>query len=130
MMSRRSFMTIAAGVSVLSGVAGLLVPAQMGAVFGLTLDDIAVSQARLLGAAYLGYAAISWFGRDVTDPAAARAIALGSAASWVMSATVTITVIVTGVAGLQAWPLVAVEGIFGAAWASFAFAERATVAPG
>ena len=86
MMNRQSFMTIAAGISVLSGVVGLVAPGQMGALFGTILDDAALGQARLLGAAYLGYAAILWFGRDVTDPTAARAIALGNAVSWAISA--------------------------------------------
>jgi hypothetical protein len=128
MMNRQSFMTIAAGVSVLSGVGGLVAPVQMGALFGITLDDVAVGQVRLLGAAYLGYAAIAWFARDVTDRAAAGAIALGSAVSWAISAIVTVTIIVTGLPGPQAWLLVAVEAVFAAAWASFAFAERTMVA--
>lgn len=128
-MSLKTLMTTAAAVSVLSGLSGLVAPAQMGALFGLTFDDVAVSQVRLLGAAYLGYAAIAWFGRDVTDRTAVRAIALGNAVSWGISAIVTGIVIVTGLAGSQAWLLVLVEATFAAAWASFAFSERTTVAP-
>lgn len=129
MMNMRSFMTISAGVSVVSALALLVTPAQMGALFGITLDDVGVGQSRLLGAAYLGYAAISWFARDVADRVAVRAIALGSAVSWAISAIVTVTVVVAGIAGAQAWLLVAVEAVFAAAWASFAFAERTMVAP-
>jgi hypothetical protein len=129
-MSRQSFMTFAAGVSVLSGLAGLFAPSQLGAVFGMSLDDVAVSQARLLGAAYLGYAAIVWFARDVTDPAAVRAIALGNAVSWAISAIVTAVVIASGLAATQAWLLVAVETGFAATWASFSLTERTMVARG
>lgn len=128
-MNRQSFMTIAAGVSVVSALALLVTPAQMGALFGVTLDDVGVAQSRLLGAAYLGYAAIAWFARNVTDRAVVRAIALGSAVSWAISAIVTVTVVGTGLAESQAWLLVAVEATFAAAWASFAFAERTMVAP-
>ena len=117
-------MTVAAAISVVSGVGGLLVPAQLGALFGVTLDDIAISQARLLGASYLGYAVIAWFGRDVADPAAIRTIALGSAASWAISAIVTATVLMSGLAGSQAWVLVAVDAAFAAAWMFFALRER------
>lgn len=127
-MNMRTFMTIAAGVSVVSGLASLFAPTQMAALFGITLDDIAISQARLLGAAYLGYAAIAWFARDVRDRAAVRAIALGSAVSWAISGIVTGIAIVTGLAESRAWLLVAVEATFAAAWASFAFAERTMVA--
>ena len=91
----------------------------MSSVFGVTLDDLGVSLTRLLGASYLGYAAIAWFARDVTDHAAARAIALGGVASWAISAVVTVTGIVSGLAGAQAWLLVAVEAAFAAAWGYF-----------
>jgi hypothetical protein len=128
-MSRRSFMTVAAAVSVVSGVGGLLVPAQLGAVFGLTLNDIAISQERLLGAAYLGYGAIAWLSRDITDRAAVRAIALGSAVSWAVSAIITVAIIVPGLVGALAWLLVAVDAAFAAAWTSFAFTDRTTVEP-
>ena len=121
-------MTIAAGVSILGGLAALIAPAQMGTVFGITLDDAAVSQARLLGASYLGYAAIAWFGKDVADLAAVRAIAVGNMLSWAISAVITATIIVTGLAGAQAWVLVAVDAAFATAWAYFALAEQTTVA--
>ena len=104
MMTRRSFLTIASLTSVLSGLVGLFAPGQMGLLFGLTLDDVAVAEVRLLGAAYLGYAAIAWLARGVTDRAAVRAIALGSAASWAISAVVTVTAIVSALIG---WPGVA-----------------------
>src|SRR5215203_888066 len=122
----KSLLIIAAAVSVASGFAGLFAPAQMGAVFGMTLDDVAVSQARLLGASYLGYAVIAWFARDVTDPAAVRAIAVGSAASWAISAVVTATVLTSGLAGSQAWVLVAAEAAFAGAWTVVALRKRAT----
>ena len=128
MMTRQSFMRVAAAVSVVSGVLALGAPVPMSSLFGITLDGIAVSQVRLLGAAYLGYAAISWFARDVTDRAAARAIALGSVVSWGISAVVTVTIIDTGLADVRAWLLVAVEVIFAATWTFYAFADRTALA--
>ena len=127
MISRQSFMTIAALTSILSGLVGLFAPGQMGLLFGLALDDVAVAEVRLLGAAYLGYAVLNWLARNVTDRAAVRAIALGNAVSWAISAIVTAVVLVTGLAGPQAWLLVAVEAAFAAAWTSFALRERAVV---
>lgn len=100
-MSWKTFMTAAAAVSVLIGLSGLGAPTQVGGLFGLTLDDVAAAHVRLLGAAYLGYATIAWFGKEVTDRTAMRAIALGSVVSWAISAIVTGIGILTGVAGLQ-----------------------------
>lgn len=127
-MTRQTFMSLAAGVSVVTGLAALLAPAQVAAVFGVTLDDVGISQTRLLGAAYLGYAAIVWFGKDVRDNAARRAIALGNVVSYALSLVVTIAGVVFGPAGTQAWLLVVLEAIFTIAWGYFAFIDRAEVA--
>lgn len=128
-MNRQTFMTVAAGVSVVAGLAALLAPAQSSAIFGLDLDTVGVSQARLLGAAYLGYAPIVWFGRKVQDSPAQRAIALGSFVSWAVSLVVTTAGVMSGLGETQAWLLVVVDAVFTAAWGYFAFIDRAEVAP-
>ena len=89
-MTRQGFMSLAAGVSVVTGLATLLAPAQIASVFGVALNDAGIAQTRLLGAAYLGYAVIVWFGKDVQDHAARRAIALGNVVSYALSAVVTV----------------------------------------
>jgi hypothetical protein len=116
MMNRQTFLIVAAAVSVVTGIAGLLAPAQLASVFGVTLDDAGASEARLLGASYLGYAAIVWFARDIRDVATQRAIALGSVLSWTLSLVVMTAAVVTGVAGTPAWLLVAIAVVFAAGW--------------
>jgi hypothetical protein len=127
-MNRRTFLLIAAGVSVGSGLATLLVPAQLAAVFGVTLNELGTSQTRMLGAAYLGYAAIVWFARDVRDVTAQRAIALGNSVSWALSLVVTVAGIATGLGGALSWLLVVLEVVFTAAWGYFAFIDQREVA--
>lgn len=127
-MTRQAFMSLAAGVSVVAGLSALLAPAELAAVFGVTLDQVGALQTRLLGAAYLGYAAIVWFSKDVRDSAAQRAIALGSVVSYALSLVLTITGVVVGPAGIQAWLLVVLQAIFTTAWGYFAFIDRAEVA--
>jgi len=127
-MTRQAFMSLAAAVSVLTGLAALLAPAQLAAVFGVTLDDVGILQARLLGAAYLGYGAIVWFGKDVRDDAARRAIALGSFVSWALSLVVTVAGVVMGPAGTLSWLLVVLQVVIASAWGYFAFVDRADVA--
>lgn len=128
-MNRQTFMSVAAGFSVVAGFAALLAPAQSTAVFGLVLDELGFSQTRMLGAAYLGYASIVWFGRNVLDNTAQRAIALGNFVSWALSVVVTVAGVMGGLAGTQSWLLVVVEVVFTAAWGYFAFIDRAGVAP-
>jgi hypothetical protein len=128
-MNPRSFVLIASGVSVVTGLAALLLPAQLATVFDVQLDDVGQSETRLLGAAYLGYAAIVWFARDVRDAAAQRAIALGNVLSWALSLVVTMAGIATGLAGPQTWLLVVVAVVFTAAWGYFAIIDQHEVAP-
>lgn len=128
-MNRQTFMRVAAGVSVVTGFAGLLAPAESAAVFGAELDEVGISHARMLGAAYLGYASIVWFGRNVLDTTAQRAIALGNFVSWAISLVVTMAGVMDGLAGTQSWLLVVLEVVFAAAWGYFAFIDRAAVAP-
>ena len=129
MMGRQGFFTIAAGISLVTGAAALLVPAAMASVFGVTLDEVGASQTRLLGSAYLGYALVVWFARDVRDITAQRAIALGNCVSWTLSTGVIAVAIVAGHAGPQAWSLVVVGATFAAAWGYFSFVEGTEVAP-
>ena len=128
-MNRRTFLTIAAGISLVTGLAALLIPAQMATVFGVTIDDVGRSQTRLLGAAYLGYAAIVWLVREVRDQAVQRALAVGNLVSWGLSLAVIVIGIATGLAGAQAWLLVAVAVGFTGVWGYFAFVEGTEVAP-
>ena len=128
-MNRQTFMSVAAGVSIVTGFAALLAPAQSAALFGLELDEVGLSQTRMLGAAYLGYASIVWFGRNIRDDSAQRAIALGNFVSWALSLVVTMAGVMDGLAGTQSWLLVVVGVVFTAAWGYFAFIDRAEVAP-
>jgi hypothetical protein len=127
-MTRQTFMSLAAAVSVVTGLAALLAPAQLAAVFGVTLDDLGNLQTRLLGSGYLGFAAICWFGKDVRDETARRAIALGNFVSWALALVLTIAGVVIGPAGTQSLLLVVLEAAFASAWGYFAFIERAEVA--
>ena len=126
-MNRQIFMRIAAGVGVVTGLAALLAPAELATVFGVVLDDVGRSQTRLLGAAYIGYAAIVWMSRDVRDLTAQRAIALGNLLSWALSLIVAVAGLAAGLAGVQSWALVVLEVAFTAAWGYVAFSDTTQV---
>jgi hypothetical protein len=126
-MNRSTFMVIAAAVGAVTGLAALLAPAQLAAIFGVTLDDAGLAQERLLGGAYLGISTIVWFAKDIGDAAAQRAVALGNVVSWALGLVVTVAGLVAGLAGQQSWLLVALEVAFTAAWAYFAFMDRTEV---
>jgi hypothetical protein len=123
-INRQMFMRIAAGAGAVAGVAVLLAPAELAAIFGVAVDDVGRSQTRLLGAAYIGNAVIVWISRDIRDPAAQRAIAFGNFVSWSLSLIVAVAGTVAGLAGPQFWSLVVLEVPFAAAWGYFAIVDR------
>ena len=127
-MDRRTFMTIAAAVPVVTGVAGLLAPAQLASVFGVTIDDVGISQARLLGAAYLGFGVVTWFGRETRDNAALRAITLGNLVAWSLGLIVGVVAIATGLGTAQTSLLIVLQVVFTVAWGYFAFVDGTEVA--
>lgn len=128
-MNRRTFMTIAAGEAALVGLAGLLAPAQLAAVFGVTLDEAGLAQARLLGGAYLGFVPILWLLRDARDASVQRAVALGNLVTWTLGLVVTAAGIAAGLGTTQTWFLVGLQVVFVAAWAFFAFIQQTEVSP-
>jgi hypothetical protein len=128
MMTRQGFMTVGVGVSIVTGLAALLAPMTIASVFGVTLNEAGAYETRLLGTAYLGYAVLLWFAREVRDVTAQRAIALGNFVSWTLGMVVTAAGIVTGNAGPQTWSLVAVGVAFAVAWGYFSFVDRTEAA--
>ena len=124
-MTRPTFMRIAAAAGAIAGVAGLLAPAEVASTFGVVLDAVGRSQARLLGAGYIGYAVIVWLSRDIRDVVAQRAIAIGNVVSWALSLIVGVAGVVAGLAGTQLWALLVLELAFTAAWGYFAIIDRA-----
>ena len=61
-------------VSGLFGLGFLLVPAATLAPYGYTPDAGATQLTRVLGASYLGYAALAWLARGIRDAAALRRV--------------------------------------------------------
>lgn len=76
-MKHGLFMTIAAILALIFGLAFLLVPAQFLGLYGLSLDPSFQWIARYLGSAFAGLAVLTWMGRNVPSGPALRAILMG-----------------------------------------------------
>ena len=83
-MGRSTFMSIAAIVAAVFGVAFILVPAGLMSAYGITLDAAGQWVGRYLGSAFIGVAVLTWLARDVEKGEALRAILLGD---FILSAT-------------------------------------------
>lgn len=77
-MKLNTFMSIAAVVAFLFGLAFLLAPVQTMSVYGVTLDISGQYLGRYLGSAFLGIAVLTWFARNAKpQEEGSRAIILG-----------------------------------------------------
>jgi len=115
-MSSRVIATVGAVVSLIFGAIGLVTPGALATVFGITLDPTGAAAVRLAFASYLAFGLLSWLARDLTDARAWRAVAAASAASWALGAIVFASALLSGLAGNQAWLVVAIQVLFTIAW--------------
>jgi hypothetical protein len=97
-------MTVAAIGSLLFGLAYLLSPGSLLALYGMTLDPSSQWVARLFGSALLGYAAVLWFARKVPSGLALRAILVGAFVASLTGLVVAILELPLGSGNAMIWP--------------------------
>ena len=75
-MSLRRLLGINFFLALILGLACLLLPRQLFGIYGLVLGPPGIWTTRLVGGAFLGFAALMWFGWRSAPPEARRAIAV------------------------------------------------------
>jgi len=134
-MSRRLFASIAAVVSLVNGVPGLIAPAAVASFYGVTLDSQSVLAAQLLAGSYIGYAVINWTTRGCTDVALCRGLDAGNFIAWALGSVIWIYAASTGMTNAVGWVGAGVTVIFTLGWAYLTVVDRSraprfvTVAP-
>ncbi len=112
-MSVKTFLTIMSILGLLFGIADLLIPARMGAIFGVEASRSSDLMAQLFGAALLAWALIAWFAKDFRDDSDLVHVlapsGVGHAAGFVVAAMGTMS----GVMNAMGWISVAIF-LFGA----------------
>lgn len=116
-MAPRHIATAAALTSLVFGTAGLLVPEGLATAFGLTLDPASAALARLACASYIAFGLLTWLSRELTDPAAWRAVAAADAVAWGLGAAVVVSAMVSGLGDGRLVGLIALQVAFTLAWA-------------
>jgi hypothetical protein len=125
-MSRKLFASIAALFSLINAIPGLVAPALVASLYGVTLDSQSVLVAQLLAASYVGYALINWTTRTLTDPALRRGIDTGNLVAWGASAAIWIYAASSGLTSAFGWAGAGFTVAFTLGWAYFVVADRAT----
>ena len=124
-MKHSTFMAIAAVLALVFGLAFLLIPAQLLSLYGITLDLDGLWIARCLGSAFIGAAVTTWFGKNISQGDALRAILLGDFALAVTGLIVTVLYSIVA-ANALIWSSTAIYAFLAAGFGYFLFAKPAS----
>jgi hypothetical protein len=124
-MNRRMFVSIAALFSLVNAVPGLIAPAAVASLYGVTVDSHTMLAGQLLAGSYIGYGVLNWATRGSTDVAMSRGIDAGNLVAWAISAVIWIYAAASGVTNAVGWFGAASAVVFTLGWAYFMFADRA-----
>ncbi len=122
-MDRRTFASIAAFVSLVNGIPGLIAPAAAASLYGVTLQREGVLSAQLLAGSYIGYAIINWATRGISDSAVLRGLDAGNLVGWAVSVVIWTYAVSSGLTSATAWFAVGLMVVFTVGWAYFVFAD-------
>ena len=123
-MQFRNVALLGAALGAGFGAVGLIVPGSFATLFGIQLDATATALGRLACASYLGFGALNWAARDLTDQAAWRVVAIGNATGWAISGAVVAAALASGLGNATAWLIVALQFVTTIAWLSVLAGNR------
>jgi hypothetical protein len=123
-MTRSTFASLAALVSFVNAIPGLVAPDALASLYGATLDRSGTLLAQLLASSYLGYAIINWTTRSSTDPTVRRGLGIGNLVAWAISGVIWALIATSGLANAVGWVGVGLSIAFVLGWAYFTFADR------
>ena len=115
-MQPRNIALVGAALGVGFGAVGLIVPGSFATLFGIQLDATATALGRLVCASYVAFGALNWAARDLTDGAAWRVVAVGSATDWAISGAVVAIALASGLGNAIGWFIVALQFVMTIAW--------------
>ena len=116
-MSYRTVATASAIVSLVYGLAALLVPNALASLFGIAVTTVAEYEGRLLGGAYLGYAIVNFLTKDTADQVTRRAVAASNAVAWAVGLVVSTLGQLQGLSNAIGWTTVIIALVFTVVWA-------------
>lgn len=125
-MKLRSLLTLHAVVAVFFGVPFVLAPAQSLMLYGVAADPAHQLLARLLGAAFIGYAIITWNLRDCTDPLTLRSFSIAILVSFAIATVGATYAVLTGATNALGWSTVFIYSAFALAYLSVLTAGKET----
>jgi hypothetical protein len=124
-MSRRTFVSIAALFSLVNAIPGLIAPAAVASLYGLSVDSQTALAGQLLAASYIAIGIINWAMRGCTDATLRQGIDAGNLVGWGISGVIWIYAAASGMTNAVGWFGAGLTVVFALGWAYFVFADRA-----
>ena len=122
-MKLSNLLVIAAAIAAVFGVAFVVASGPLLAIYGITLDKAGTLVAQLFGALLISLAVLNWFARNVTDPAARRAVVLGNLSGDVVGFVVILLGQLAGIPNALGWSNVAIYLLLALGFAYVQFME-------
>lgn len=120
-MNLRNLFTINAVIAGLFGLAFVLVPGPLTDLYDAELSDAGLYVGRLLGAAFLMFAVVTWGSRDAQDSTARQAIILALFVGFVLGFVVSLVGQLNNIVNALGWTTVAIYLLFSVAYGYFQF---------
>ncbi len=124
-MNIRVLMIVNAIVAGLFGIGFVLVPGQVLSQYGITTDAAFELVGQLLGAAFIGFAVLTWAARNTTDSEARRAIILALFIGDAIGFIVALIAQLGGVVNALGWSTVVIYLLLAFGWGYFRFIKPA-----
>ena len=124
-MTIRNFLTVASIVAFAFGLGFFLIPLQLVSFYNVKLEAGGVFVAQLFGAALIGFGALNWFARKVTDSKGMQAIVLANLVGDALGFVIALLGQLSGVGGVNqfGWSTVAIYLLLALGFAYFQFVK-------
>ena len=125
-MTYKNVTTIGAVLSFIFALGFIFIPAQFTGYYNVTLNEGGVFIAQLFGAALLGFAALNWSGRDLSDKQAQQAVENANIAGDTVGFIFALIAQLNGVGGINAlgWSTVLVYLLLALGFAYLRFVAK------
>jgi hypothetical protein len=126
-MTRNNFIMVATLVAAVFGVAFLVAPSQLVALYGVTLTPATEVIGRIAGSVILGFAIVFWGARDGNAADALRAAMTAGLVANALDALILLHATATGLLNGLGWIQVVINGALAAGFWYFTYGKGRTI---
>ena len=123
-MKLNNFMLIAAIVAAVFGIAFLIAPSELVALYGVKLTPATEVIGRIAGASILAFAIVFWGARDAKAAEALKGVMVAGVVANGLDALILLHATWVGLLNSYGWPQAAVNGLLALGFAYFTFGKR------